>query len=96
MDRCQGALLSLQGSDDRAVPPQQRRAIVAAARLARQAGRPVACVEFEGEDHGFCQGANIVRAMELERAFLGRVFHFSPPGRPIALNIDHESALPSA
>jgi len=93
MDRCQGALLTLQGSDDKAVPPQQSRAIVAAAR---QAGCPVAYVEFEGEGHGFRQGANIVRAMKLELAFLGRVFHFTPPGGPIALQIDNESALPLA
>jgi dipeptidyl aminopeptidase/acylaminoacyl peptidase len=87
MGQCRGALLTLQGSDDKAVPPQQSRAIVAAASAA---GCPVAYVEFEGEGHGFRQGANIVRAMQLELAFLGRVFHFTPadPVPPIAITND--------
>jgi dipeptidyl aminopeptidase/acylaminoacyl peptidase len=57
---------------------------------ASAAGCPVAYVEFEGEGHGFRQAANIVRAMQLELAFLGRVFHFTPadPVPPIAITND--------
>lgn len=70
-----GALLTLQGSDDRVVPPQQSRAIVDEARAA---GRMVAYVEFEGEAHGLRRAENQVRALQLELAFLGRVFGFRP------------------
>jgi dipeptidyl aminopeptidase/acylaminoacyl peptidase len=90
MNRCHGALLTLQGSDDKAVPPQQSRAIVDAARAA---GCPVAYVEFEGEGHGFRQAANLVRAMQLELAFLGRVFGFQPAGGAAPIEIDNASAL---
>lgn len=90
MNRCHGALLTLQGSDDRAVPPQQSRAIVDAARAA---GCPVAYVEFEGEGHGFRQAANLVHAMQLELAFLGRVFGFKPAGEVPSIEIDNASAL---
>jgi dipeptidyl aminopeptidase/acylaminoacyl peptidase len=95
MGQCRGALLTLQGSDDRAVPPQQSRAIVDAARAA---GCPVAYVEFEGEGHGFRQAANLVRAMQLEVAFLGRVFGYTPADAVPAIEIDNASSLhkPSA
>ena len=90
MGQCRGALLTLQGSDDRAVPPQQSRAIVDAARAA---GCPVAYVEFEGEGHGFRQGQNLVRAMQLEVAFLGRVFGYTPADAVPAITIANDSAL---
>ncbi len=75
MARCRAALLTLQGSDDRAVPPQQSRDVVAAAR---SAGCAVAYIEFEGEGHGFRQAANIVRGLQAELVFLGRVFGYAP------------------
>jgi dipeptidyl aminopeptidase/acylaminoacyl peptidase len=90
MGQCRAALLTLQGSDDRAVPPQQSRAIVDAARAA---GCPVAYVEFEGEGHGFREGPNIVRAMQFELAFLGRVFGFTPADAVPAIEIDNAAAL---
>jgi len=90
MAQCRAALITFQGSDDRAVPPAQSRAIVDAARAA---GCPVAYLEFKGEGHGFRQAANIARALRSEVAFLGRVFHFTPAGEPLALEIDNEAAL---
>lgn len=75
LDTLDAPLLTLQGSDDRVVPPEQSRAIVAA--VARR-GRPVAYLEFEGEQHGFRQAANITRALEAELYFLGRIFGFRP------------------
>jgi dipeptidyl aminopeptidase/acylaminoacyl peptidase len=77
MGRCHGALLTLQGTEDRAVPPQQSRDVVAAARAA---GCRVEYLEFEGEGHGFRQQANIVRGMQAELAFLGEVFGFQAKG----------------
>ena len=77
MGLCHGALLTLQGTEDRAVPPQQSRDVVAAARAA---GCRVGYLEFEGEGHGFRQQANIVRGMQAELAFLGEVFGFQAKG----------------
>lgn len=91
MDRCRAALITFQGSDDHAVPPQQSRDIVAAARAA---GCPVAYIEFEGEGHGFRQGPHIVRALQAELVFLGRVFGYQPAGDLPALQVDNAAALP--
>jgi dipeptidyl aminopeptidase/acylaminoacyl peptidase len=93
MQRCRGALITLQGSDDRAVPPQQSREVVAAARAA---GCPVAYLEFEGEGHGFRVAAHLVRALQAEWSFLARVFGFAPPPGVPPLAIDNEAALPPA
>lgn len=90
MKRCHGALITFQGSDDRAVPPQQSRDVTAAARAA---GCPVAYLEFEGEGHGFRQGPNIVRALQAEEVFLGRVFGHRPAGDLPPVDIDNEAAL---
>ncbi len=92
MDRCRGALLTLQGTDDQAVPVGQSRAIVDAAR---RAGCPVAYLEFDGEGHGFRQAANIVRGLEAELVFLGRVFRFQPDGNSPPLSIDNADRLPA-
>ena len=91
MAQCRTALITFQGSDDRAVPPQQSRDIVAAAR---NAGCPVAYLEFAGEGHGFRQGPNIVRALQSELVFLGRVFDHLPAEALPPLSIDNEAALP--
>ncbi|MFV0259906.1 MAG: prolyl oligopeptidase family serine peptidase [Acidimicrobiales bacterium] len=68
-------LLVLQGLDDPVVPPNQAEAIVAP--LAAK-GIPHAYVAFAGEQHGFRQAANIVRSLEVELWFYGRVFGFEP------------------
>jgi dipeptidyl aminopeptidase/acylaminoacyl peptidase len=66
-------LLVLQGSEDEVVPPNQAEMIVAA--LAEK-GIPHAYVLFEGEQHGFRRADSIVRALEAELWFYGRVFGF--------------------
>ena len=78
------ALITFQGSEDKVVPPDQSRAIVAALKAK---GVPVAYIEFEGEQHGFRKAENIVRSLESELAFYGRVFGFEPHGPlpPVAL-----------
>ncbi len=50
LGRMNAALITLQGAEDRVVPPAQSRAIVEAVRAR---GQPVAYLEFEGEQHGF-------------------------------------------
>ncbi|CAN5700989.1 S9 family peptidase [soil metagenome] len=68
-------LIVLQGSEDEVVPPNQAEMIVAA--LAAK-GVPHAYLLFEGEQHGFRQAANIIRALEAELWFYGQVFGFAP------------------
>ena len=68
-------LIVLQGSEDEVVPPNQAEMVVAA--LADN-GVPHAYLLFEGEQHGFRQAATIVRALEAELWFYGRVFGFTP------------------
>jgi dipeptidyl aminopeptidase/acylaminoacyl peptidase len=68
-------LIVLQGSEDEVVPPNQAEMIVGA--LAAK-GIPHAYVLFEGEQHGFRRAESIVRALEAELWFYGRVFGFEP------------------
>lgn len=75
LDSMSGALITFQGSEDKAVPPSQSRRIVEAVR---HKGLPVAYIEFAGEQHGFRQAANIARALGAELDFLGRVLGFTP------------------
>ena len=64
-----------QGSEDEVVPPAQAEMIVDAL-AAKQI--PHAYLLFEGEQHGFRKAENIVRALEAELWFYGRVFGFTP------------------
>lgn len=71
-------LIVLQGSEDTIVPPNQAEMIAAALAEKRV---PHALVMFEGEGHGFRQADNIVRALEAELWFYGKVFGFEPADR---------------
>ncbi len=84
LENFKAALITFQGSEDKVVPPDQSRAIVAALKAK---GVPVAYIEFEGEQHGFRKAENIVRSLESELAFYGLVFGFEPDGPlpPVAL-----------
>ena len=92
MARCRSALITFQGTADQAVPPQQSRAIVEAAKAA---GCPVAYLEFEGEGHGFRKGPNIVLALEHELVFLGCVFGYQPAEDLAPIEISNFEALAS-
>jgi dipeptidyl aminopeptidase/acylaminoacyl peptidase len=77
-------VILFQGLDDPIVPPEQAEMIVAA--LARK-GLPYAYLPFEGEQHGFRKAENIVRSLEAELYFYGKVFGFTPAGEiaPVAI-----------
>lgn len=77
LENFKAALITFQGADDKVVPPDQSRAIVAALKAKKV---PVAYIEFEGEQHGFRRAENIVRSLESELAFYGKVFGFTPAG----------------
>lgn len=79
-------LIVFQGADDPVVPPSQSERIVNALR-ARSA--PVAYLLFPGESHGFRRSENIVRALESELAFYGRVFGFRPADELPLLSIEN-------
>lgn len=53
----------------------------------RAKGLPVAYLAYEGEGHGFRQAANIVRTLEAELYFYGKVFKFdlADPVAPVAI-----------
>ncbi len=77
VERLSRPIIFLQGLEDKIVPPNQAERMVNALR---DKGLPVAYLEFEGEQHGFRQAANIQRATEAELDFYGRMFGFTPAG----------------
>ncbi|MGY6499330.1 MAG: prolyl oligopeptidase family serine peptidase [Acidimicrobiales bacterium] len=68
-------LIVFQGTEDEIVPPNQSEAIVSALE---DTGVPVAYVAFEGEQHGFRQAPNIMRALEAQLWFFGAMVGFDP------------------
>jgi dipeptidyl aminopeptidase/acylaminoacyl peptidase len=67
-----GAVLLLQGLDDRVVPPAQTERLHSAL-LAR--GRPCTVRFFEGEGHGFRRAETLEACLEEELAFYRRQLH---------------------
>jgi dipeptidyl aminopeptidase/acylaminoacyl peptidase len=59
----------------------------------RSKGIPVAYLEFEGEGHGFRDGANIIRAVESEYGFFCRVFGIEPADQLPPITIDNDQML---
>ena len=86
VDKLNCALILLQGLEDKVVPPEQSEMMAAAVR---QKGLPVAYVTFPGEQHGFRKAENIVRALESELYFYGKVFGFTPAGELPQVAIDN-------
>ncbi len=86
VDRLSCPVIFLQGLEDAVVPPDQTERM---ADALRRKGLPVACLMFEGEQHGFRQAANIRRAAEAELCFYGRIFGFSPAGAVEPVEIDN-------
>lgn len=78
-DRLSAALILFQGLDDKVVPPNQSEMM---AEAARRKGLPVEYHAFPGEQHGFRQAETLVRSLEAELAFYGKVFGFAPESLP--------------
>jgi dipeptidyl aminopeptidase/acylaminoacyl peptidase len=74
-DRLSAPLILFQGLEDKVVPPAQAEVMVDALR---RRGLPFAYVAFEGEQHGFRTAETIVRAIEGELWFYGKVLGFEP------------------
>ena len=75
VDRLARPIIFFQGLEDKVVLPNQAERMVDALRAK---GIPVAYVSFEGEQHGFRQATNIIRAMTAELYFYGKVLGFTP------------------
>jgi len=85
-DRLSSALILFQGLDDKVVPPNQSQMM---ADAVRKKGLPVAYITYEGEQHGFRKAENIVRSLEAELYFYGKVFGFAPADRIAPVTIDN-------
>lgn len=83
-DRLSSPVILFQGLDDPVVLPAQSEKIYAALKAK---GVPVAYIPFEGEQHGFRKAENIIRALEAELYFYGKVFGFAPADEiaPVAI-----------
>jgi dipeptidyl aminopeptidase/acylaminoacyl peptidase len=86
LDGLQSPLILLQGAEDKVVPPEQSRRMHAALKAR---GVPVAYLEFEGEQHGFRDLKNIVRALEAEACFYAHVLGFELADVVQPLDIDN-------
>jgi dipeptidyl aminopeptidase/acylaminoacyl peptidase len=86
IERLNCALILLQGLEDKVVPPNQSEMM---ADALRKKGLPVAYVTFAGEQHGFRKAENIVRALESELYFYGKVFGFTPADTLTPVRIDN-------
>jgi len=84
IDRLACPLILFQGLEDKVVPPNQSQ-MMADAVAAK--GLPVAYLAFEGEQHGFRKADTIIRCLEAELYFYGKVFEFTPadPIEPVAI-----------
>ncbi len=75
LDGLDRPVILLQGLEDKVVPPNQAELIESSLR---ERGVPVAYVPFAGEQHGFRQAVNIIRAQEAELYFYSQVWGFQP------------------
>lgn len=66
-------LIIFQGLEDRVVPPEQAQKMYEAVC---GKGLPVACIFFEGEQHGLRRAESIRRALEAELYFYSRIFGY--------------------
>jgi dipeptidyl aminopeptidase/acylaminoacyl peptidase len=66
-------MILFQGLEDKIVLPNQAERMVEAVQAK---GLPVAYLPFEGEQHGFRRSENIIRTLEAELYFYGKIFGF--------------------
>jgi hypothetical protein len=78
IDRLTCPLILFQGLEDKIVPPNQSQMM---ADAVESKGLPVAYLAFEGEQHGFRRADTIIRCLEAELYFYGKVFGFEPADR---------------
>jgi dipeptidyl aminopeptidase/acylaminoacyl peptidase len=77
-ERLRSPVILFQGLEDKIVPPSQAEQMAAALKANRV---PHAYLAFEGEQHGFRRSETIVRCLEAELFFYGRMLGFEPADR---------------
>jgi len=83
-DKLSCPVIFFQGQEDKVVPPNQADSIVSALR---EHGIAVSYLLFAGEQHGFRLAQTIVRALEAELYFYGKIFGFKPADNIAAIEI---------
>lgn len=91
LDAIKVPLMTLQGGDDKIVPPSQSHIVMDAVR---RKGVPCAYIEFPGEGHGFRRKETVERTLEASLSFYGQVLGFQPAGAIEPVVVDNLS--PSA
>jgi dipeptidyl aminopeptidase/acylaminoacyl peptidase len=86
VDSIRCPIILLQGADDPVVPRGQAEQMADAVRAK---GLPVALLVFEGEGHGFRRAENVIRAVEAEAYFYGKVFGFTLADHVEPVDIDN-------
>jgi dipeptidyl aminopeptidase/acylaminoacyl peptidase len=86
VERLRSPVIVFQGLEDEVVPPDQAEQIVAALDAN---GVPHAYLPFEGEQHGFRQASTIIRCLEAELYFYGRIMGFEPADEIEPVEISH-------
>lgn len=76
LDGFSAPIIFFQGLEDKVVPPNQARMMFDALK---KKGIKTACIEYEGEQHGFRQAKNIARSNEVELYFYSKIFGFDLP-----------------
>lgn len=79
-------IIFFQGDEDKIVPPNQAEMMVDALR---KKGVPVAYLLFEGEQHGFRKAENMIRALEAELYFYGKILGFEPDDKIEPVTIEN-------
>ena len=74
-DQLSCPMILFQGMEDKVVPPDQARVMFEAVK---RKGLPVACLIFEGEQHGFRKAETIKRVLDAELYFYSKIFGFEP------------------
>jgi dipeptidyl aminopeptidase/acylaminoacyl peptidase len=75
-DKISCPIIFFQGLEDKIVPPNQT---VMMMETLKKKGMPVACIMYEGEQHGFRRSDTIRRCLEGELYFYSRVLNFNIP-----------------
>lgn len=86
VDQLSCPVIFFQGTEDKVVPPGQAEKMALALK---EKGLPVAFLPFEGEQHGFRKASTIIRALEAELYFYGKIFGFTPADSIDPVQIDN-------
>lgn len=86
LDQLRSAMLIMQGTEDRVVPPNQAEDMAAAVRAQ---GLPLALLLFEGEGHGFRRSDSVARALAAEESFCAQLLGFTPADDVPVLEVEN-------